>query len=297
MKGLGNYVCLRRFARAHAASSTWAWRARPTSWRGWRPSSRSRPAATGPSWTALAEDAPVWREVTAAPELRLGKRCAYYERCFVTRMRQRALEAQVVLVNHHLFFADLALRAHWPEAQVLPPYEVVIFDEAHQIEEVATEFFGLHVSSQRLFALARDLGRTGAARRRWPARVASLGRRLQAAADAFAAAAARSAAGARAGLDEVRVPMPEDLWAAARRPRHAGGPLPRAGHRAGGGRGAVRSAVRDRAAGAGHRRRRCPRPRRARPPLFGGLARRAAALRGELGAHGRRQPARSTSAG
>ena len=110
--------------------------------------------------TALAEDAPVWREVTAAPELRLGKRCAYYDRCFVTGMRQRALDAQVVVVNHHLFFADLALRSHWPEAQVLPPYEVVIFDEAHQIEEVATELFGLHVSSARLFALARDLGRT-----------------------------------------------------------------------------------------------------------------------------------------
>ena len=75
----------------------------------------------------------------------------------------------MVLANHHLFFADLALRAHWPEAQVLPPYEVVIFDEAHQIEEVATEFFGLHVSSQRLFALARDLGRTEHRRRRWRA--------------------------------------------------------------------------------------------------------------------------------
>ena len=77
-------------------------------------------------------------------------------------MRRRAAAAPLVIVNHHLFFADLALRSRWPEAQVLPPYEVVIFDEAHQIEDVATEFFGVHVSTQRLFALARDLGaRTG----------------------------------------------------------------------------------------------------------------------------------------
>ena len=120
----------------------------------------------------------------------------------------------MVLANHHLFFADLALRAHWPEAQVLPPYEVVIFDEAHQIEEVATEFFGLHVSSQRLFALARDLGRTGDARAgrrrgwarspggcRWPPTPSP--------------AAVRDRLPApRPGLDEVRVPIPEDLWAA-----------------------------------------------------------------------------------
>ena len=74
-------------------------------------------------------------------------------------MRRRAAAAPLIIVNHHLFFADLALRARWPEAQVLPPYDVVIFDEAHQIEDVATEFFGVHASTQRLFALARDLGR------------------------------------------------------------------------------------------------------------------------------------------
>ena len=102
-------------------------------------------------------------------------------------MRRRAADAQLVIVaNHHLFFADLALRARWPEAQVLPPYEVVIFDEAHQIEDVATEFFGLHVSTQRLFALARDLGREPA-----PTSCAARARgapALQAATDALAEA-------------------------------------------------------------------------------------------------------------
>jgi ATP-dependent DNA helicase DinG len=212
MKGLSNYVCLRRFAehtrQLHLAV-------------GGAADEVARVAAFVAGSTsgdraeleAVPEEAAIWREVTAAPELRLGKRCIYYERCFVTRMRQRAQEARVVLANHHLFFADLALRSHWPEAQVLPPYEVVIFDEAHQIEEVATEFFGLHVSSQRLFALARDLGRTGTAPA-VAARVSSLARRLQAATDVFASAIRDRLPAPRPGMDEVRVPVPEDLWAA-----------------------------------------------------------------------------------
>src|SRR5206468_5659507 len=107
----------------------------------------------------LADDSSLWGEIAATPETRVGPRCAFFESCFVTGMRRRAAAAPLVIVNHHLFFADLALRARWPDAQVIPPYEVVIFDEAHQIEDVATEFFGIHASTQRLFALARDLGR------------------------------------------------------------------------------------------------------------------------------------------
>src|SRR5439155_9758091 len=133
----------------------------------------------------LPEDAPVWREITATPETRLGARCPYFERCFVTAMRRRAIDAQIVLTNHHLFFADLALRARWPEAQVLPPYEAVIFDEAHQLEEVATEFFGLQVSSLRLHALARDIGRA-AVPTAVLARGTGLARRIQGGTEAFA---------------------------------------------------------------------------------------------------------------
>src|SRR4051812_28386427 len=141
MKGLSNYLCLRRF-HEHSAQQTLGLGepdplARVRAW--------IDETATGDraDLADLPDDAPVWRDITATPETRLGARCPYFERCFVTAMRRRAVEAQIVLTNHHLFFADLALRSRWPDAQVLPPYEAVIFDEAHQLEEVATEFFGL----------------------------------------------------------------------------------------------------------------------------------------------------------
>ncbi len=155
MKGLGNYVCRRRLSERDRQGRLVA-----------DPEldrllafAESSPTGDRAELTDLADEAPVWGEIAATPETRIGPRCAFFESCFVTAMRRRAAAARLVIVNHHLFFADLALRARWPEAQVLPPYEVVIFDEAHQIEDVATEFFGVHASTQRLFALARDLAR------------------------------------------------------------------------------------------------------------------------------------------
>jgi ATP-dependent DNA helicase DinG len=281
MKGLGNYVCLRRFhehtRQQHLGIGGAADEVA-------RVAAFIEESASGDraELEAVPEEAPLWREVTAAPELRLGKRCAYYERCFVTRMRQRAQEARVVLANHHLFFADLALRTHWPEAQVLPPYEVVIFDEAHQIEEVATEFFGLHVSSQRLFALARDLGRT-VAPAPLAARVGSLARRLQVATDAFAGAVRDRLPAPRPGLDEVRVPVPEDLWAA----RGSASPVGRyheldtvleEAEQMFAGMALGPDAPRSVSAAA------IDAPSAGEAALYDGLSRRAAALRAELGA-------------
>src|SRR5213078_3169165 len=78
-----------------------------------------------------------------------------YNRCFLTLMRQKAMEADIVIVNHHLFFADLAIRKS--DAQgILPDYSAVIFDEAHELEEIATEYFGYHVSNFQLFELTQD---------------------------------------------------------------------------------------------------------------------------------------------
>src|SRR5207247_875234 len=87
-----------------------------------------------------------------------------------------AQAANIVIVNHHLFFADLALRSVWPQAQVLPAYEAAIFDEAHGLEDVATEYFGVQVSSYRLLALARDVRRLAPA-------AAGLPEKIEAAAD------------------------------------------------------------------------------------------------------------------
>ena len=110
----------------------------------------------------LAEADPIWREVCSSSETRIGSSCAYYEKCFVTRMKREAEEAQVIVVNHHLFFADLALklgRSGVPGAGALPPYDAVIFDEAHELEDVATEFFGTRISGTRVDSMLRDADR------------------------------------------------------------------------------------------------------------------------------------------
>src|SRR5581483_8109978 len=157
MKGISNYLCLRRFgehdtreAARGAIDSTL------DQIRAWALATETGDRAELPE---LSDDAPIWREVSATAETRLGTRCPHFERCFVTQARRRAQSADLVIVNHHLFFADLALRAAWPQAQLLPAYEAVIFDEAHQLEDVASDYFGVGVSSLRLLALGRDLAR------------------------------------------------------------------------------------------------------------------------------------------
>jgi ATP-dependent DNA helicase DinG len=108
--------------------------------------------------TDLPEDLDLWKEICSTSETCLGQKCPNYDHCFITRMRQEAAAADIVIVNHHLFFADLALRQKG-YGEVLPRYEAVIFDEAHQLEEVATQYFGMMVSNYRLEELARDMQR------------------------------------------------------------------------------------------------------------------------------------------
>jgi ATP-dependent DNA helicase DinG len=115
------------------------------------------------------------------------------------------------VVNHHLFLADLALRSRWPDAQVLPPCEAVIFDEAHQVEDVAAEVFGVQVSTARLFALARDLSRAPAPPLA-QSRTHAASHRLEAAAHLLGDALRTRLPGGTG--DELRVEMPDDLWAA-----------------------------------------------------------------------------------
>jgi ATP-dependent DNA helicase DinG len=209
MKGLGNYLCLRRLEQQTRQASLVANPELDRILR-WAASTSTGDRA---DLADLADESSLWPEVAATAETRIGARCPYFERCFITGMRRRALQAQLVVVNHHLFFADLALRSEWPEAQVLPPYEVVIFDEAHQIEEVATEFFGVHVSTQRVFALARDLGRAIGLD---VARADSAAARLKIISAALGDGLRDHLPGPRPGADEIRVPVPDDLWAGAR---------------------------------------------------------------------------------
>ena len=110
--------------------------------------------------TSLPDTYATWRELTSTADSCTGQKCAHFDDCFVFKMRRRAAEADVVVVNHHLFFADLALRTSSAGdtggAAVLPKYDAVIFDEAHAVEEVATEHFGSQLSSFRVSELARD---------------------------------------------------------------------------------------------------------------------------------------------
>ena len=103
----------------------------------------------------LPDDADLWARLDARREACTGQKCVDFERCFVTAMHRRAQNADVIIVNHHLFFADLALRQD-DFGSILPEYSAVIFDEAHEIEDVASDYFGRQVSNYRFEELARD---------------------------------------------------------------------------------------------------------------------------------------------
>ena len=114
--------------------------------------------------TDLPEDLPLWKEISASVENCLGATCAQFQDCFLTRMRQRAADSDLVIVNHHLLCADAAVR-QGEYGRVIPDRDVVVVDEAHQLEDVATQYFGIGVSNYRLEELARDVER---AIERWP---------------------------------------------------------------------------------------------------------------------------------
>ncbi len=109
----------------------------------------------------LPESSPLWHKLDARTEACLGQSCADWERCFVTAMRRKALESEIVIVNHHLFFADLAIKqqagAGAPDAGILPEAAAAIFDEAHEMEEIASNYFGIGLSTQRFDELTRDV--------------------------------------------------------------------------------------------------------------------------------------------
>ena len=156
MKGRENYLCRRRFRifnqqplfkvfeEASFFKEVSAWASRTET--------GDRAELGG-----IPEDYSAWAEICCSRDHCLGAECPDHKRCFLTHMRQTAAQAQVLVVNHHLFFADLAIRDAGGE--VIPRYKRVIFDEAHQLEEVITSYFGLAVSNYRVEELARDTQR------------------------------------------------------------------------------------------------------------------------------------------
>jgi ATP-dependent DNA helicase DinG len=150
MKGRANYLCLHRFEQFQMSTTI------PVdSIAGWI---RTTDTGDRAELEDMPEDSSVWREIAATADTCLGTECPQYQQCFVTRMRQRAAESDVVIVNHHLLCADAALRQS-AYGEVIPDFKHIVIDEAHQLEDVATQYFGLSVSNYRLDDLVRDADR------------------------------------------------------------------------------------------------------------------------------------------
>src|SRR6266404_1569230 len=109
--------------------------------------------------TFLPDDSDLWARLDARRDTCTGQKCSDFNECFVTAMHGRARDADLIIVNHHLFFADLALK-HDDFGSILPEYSAVVFDEAHEIEDVASDYFGRQISNYRFEELARDADQT-----------------------------------------------------------------------------------------------------------------------------------------
>src|SRR6202171_4838417 len=105
--------------------------------------------------TFLPDDSELWTRIDARRDTCTGQKCPEFKQCFITAMQQRAKEADLIIVNHHLFFADLALKQD-DFGSILPEYSAVVFDEAHEMEDVASDYFGRQISNYRFEELARD---------------------------------------------------------------------------------------------------------------------------------------------
>ena len=105
---------------------------------------------------ALSEESRVWYKLDARGERCTGQRCSQFDSCFITKMHRVAFESDVIIVNHHLFFADLAVK-DIDFGAIIPEYSVVVFDEAHEIEDTAAQYFGLSVSNLQVVDLTRDI--------------------------------------------------------------------------------------------------------------------------------------------
>jgi ATP-dependent DNA helicase DinG len=108
----------------------------------------------------LPEASLLWHKLDARADACIGQKCSQWDRCFITEMRRRAMETDIIIVNHHLFFADLSIKLQAegaPDAGILPDAAAVVFDEAHELEDVAGSYFGISVSNLRVEELARDI--------------------------------------------------------------------------------------------------------------------------------------------
>ncbi len=154
MKGRMNYLCLLKYEKAQMepvlpdAESVDHFE----EIRQWIGETETGDIAESP----VPEQAPIWKALTISADACLGTKCRHYNPCFITRLKQRAEEAQILIVNHHLFFADLSLQI-LNSYSIFPPYDIVIFDEAHQLAEIATHNLSLGFSERGFRDIFQDL--------------------------------------------------------------------------------------------------------------------------------------------
>jgi len=157
MKGRGNYLCLHRFdaLRQSDEPRTSVNRTYLNQLEEWATQTETGDRS---EIEDLPDDLPLWNEISATSENCIGMECPSYENCFITRMRRQALESDLVIVNHHLLCADAAVRQS-AYGEVIPSCAYTVIDEAHQLEDVATQYFGISISNYRLDELVRDARR------------------------------------------------------------------------------------------------------------------------------------------
>jgi ATP-dependent DNA helicase DinG len=168
MKGRGNYLCRLRFGE-FSSQPTFRFMEETEHFDTVLHWARITKTGDRADITGLPENVEFWSKISARNENCVGRNCRDFDRCYVTRLRQRAAESQIIVVNHHLLFADLVVR-EGSYGEVLPEYDCLVIDEAHQIEDVATQYFGAAVSNRRVDELARDV------EAQWEARGGSAGK-------------------------------------------------------------------------------------------------------------------------
>lgn len=155
LKGRSNYLCLERLEQQALAGGDLPVQtlSEVVQLRNWAIEAIDGDIST---CTNVAEDSTVWPLVTSTNDNCLGQDCPLYKDCFVVKARKKAMDADVVVVNHHLFLADMVVKESG-FAELIPEAEVMIFDEAHQIPDIASQYFGQSVSSRQLLDLAKDI--------------------------------------------------------------------------------------------------------------------------------------------
>jgi ATP-dependent DNA helicase DinG len=154
MKGRSNFLCLSKM-HALADQPMLKGMEEGNAFRQIRDWSKLTETGDRAELTFLPDDSELWSRIDSRRDTCTGKKCPEFEKCFLTQMQNRAKEADLIIVNHHLFFADMALKQD-DFGSILPEYSAVVFDEAHEMEDVASDYFGQQISNFRFEELARD---------------------------------------------------------------------------------------------------------------------------------------------